>query len=403
MAHDSDRPPTAVPTRIGVAGLLGAACAYAAILLLRTPALLSIFLLLAACAGPMWWLEYRRRARDGAPPVYAAAEHAPRAHRVLGILSVGALFAATISLQLLLAPTWTAGLYDLILPMTALAAAWCTWQLFGADDVPTAVDSLGSTVIQALRLRFSAPGTQCLLSWLVKAFFLPLMLAWSYTWLAQAADLPTGNNRLLAFFGATMALMYAVDTAFATVGYISMSPRIGAEVRSVDATWLGWLSALACYPPLSALVLRQWLDYKDGLEWQTWLQGHPGVTLVWAAAILLLTGIYTWATVAFGPRFSNLTHRGILTSGPYRYTKHPAYLCKNLSWWLISVPFVSSAGTWSAITNCLALVGVNVIYWLRARTEERHLMKDETYRHYAAWIARHGLFARCLRLGRPAR
>ncbi|HVL07936.1 MAG TPA: DUF1295 domain-containing protein, partial [Burkholderiaceae bacterium] len=81
-----------------------------------------------------------------------------------------------------------------------------------------------------------------------------------------------------------------------------------------------------------------------------------------------------------------------------RYSKHPAYICKNLSWWLISVPFVSTAGTTAALLNCLALCGVNAIYWLRARTEERHLMHDETYRQYAAWVAEHGIIGRCRRI-----
>lgn len=35
--------------------------------------------------------------------------------------------------------------------------------------------------------------------------------------------------------------------------------------------------------------------------------------------------IYAWATIMFGGRFSNLTHRGIITNGPYPWTKHPAY------------------------------------------------------------------------------
>ena len=34
------------------------------------------------------------------------------------------------------------------------------------------------------------------------------------------------------------------------------------------------------------------------------------------AVLVALTAIYAWATVAFGIRFSNLTHRGILTHGP---------------------------------------------------------------------------------------
>ena len=45
---------------------------------------------------------------------------------------------------------------------------------------------------------------------------------------------------------------------------------------------------------------------------------------------------------------------------------------------------------------------MNLIYYLRAKTEERHLMRDPDYRAYAAWIAEHGLFARVRRVfGQP--
>ena len=37
-------------------------------------------------------------------------------------------------------------------------------------------------------------------------------------------------------------------------------------------------------------------------------------------------------------RFSNLTYRGVLTNGPYAFTRHPAYLSKNLFWWCASMP-----------------------------------------------------------------
>ena len=39
--------------------------------------------------------------------------------------------------------------------------------------------------------------------------------------------------------------------------------------------------------------------------------------------LVALTAIYAWATVAFGFRFSNLTHRGILTHGPYALVAAP--------------------------------------------------------------------------------
>ncbi len=104
------------------------------------------------------------------------------------------------------------------------------------------------------------------------------------------------------------------------------------------------------------------------------------VRVAWAAAIIALTVIYALCTVSFGLRFSNLTHRGIITDGPYRFTKHPAYLAKNLSWWLISVPFVSEQGWGAALRNCMLLALLNLIYYARARTEERHLSRDPDVR-----------------------
>ena len=90
-------------------------------------------------------------------------------------------------------------------------------------------------------------------------------------------------------------------------------------------------------------------------------------------------------------RFSNLTHRGILTNGPYRFTKHPAYVSKNLSWWMISVPFVMVENNpWLSVKHCIALGIINFMYFMRAKTEERHLSRDPTYVQYALWMNEHG-------------
>ncbi len=63
------------------------------------------------------------------------------------------------------------------------------------------------------------------------------------------------------------------------------------------------------------------------------------------AWLVFLTGVYAWATVAFGFRFSNLTDRGIITNGPYAWTKHPAYVSKNLFWWFAVLPFFAVTGS----------------------------------------------------------
>ena len=118
---------------------------------------------------------------------------------------------------------------------------------------------------------------------------------------------------------------------------------------------------------------------------------------LWGSAILVLVAIYVWGTISFGGRFSNLTHRGIITRGPYRYLKHPAYLCKNLTWWLIDIPFLSSASWQDALRHCILLLLLNGIYWMRAVTEERHLSRDPVYVAYSKWVDEHGFFARLKR------
>jgi steroid 5-alpha reductase family enzyme len=114
------------------------------------------------------------------------------------------------------------------------------------------------------------------------------------------------------------------------------------------------------------------------------------VQAIVGAALVALTAIYAWATVAFGLRFSNLTHRGILTHGPYAWSRHPAYLSKNLFWWLSTLPMLSTAGLVEGARATLLLAAVGGVYYWRARTEERHLRSDPAYAEYHAWMARNG-------------
>jgi len=151
--------------------------------------------------------------------------------------------------------------------------------------------------------------------------------------------------------------------------------------------------ALYCYEPFwSALANPKYLNYEDGYYWGHLFAGHQGIYAFWGTIILLLFVIFMLSSAAFGMRFSNLTNRGIITNGPYRFMKHPAYVSKNIAWWLISVPFISAAGTTMALRHCLLLLGLNLIYYLRAVTEERHLSLDPTYVQYATALNDKGFF-----------
>jgi protein-S-isoprenylcysteine O-methyltransferase Ste14 len=244
------------------------------------------------------------------------------------------------------------------------------------------------------------PVREMLAGWMVKAFFLPLMLVYLATnadhlnaLLTDAMNTPYS----LATFRFMYELSFAMDLMVGTVGYLCTLRILDSHVRSAEPTTLGWVAALICYQPFWSLIASQYIHYEGSVLWDSWLASLPVVRVIWGTVIIALLVCYALSTIAFGLRFSNLTNRGIITSGPYRFTKHPAYITKNLSYWMVTVPFIEPLGWRPALAHCAALVAVNLLYFLRAKTEERHLMNDPDYRAYAEWISKNGLFARIRR------
>ncbi len=233
------------------------------------------------------------------------------------------------------------------------------------------------------------------LGWLVKVFFLALM----FTYLIQNTQYLMHNNipqpryNFLQFYDYMYNLIFAIDLVYVCAGYLLTLKILDSHIRTVEPSVLGWMAALACYQPFWSLIFNQYLQYDDGYYWGHLLGNHPAAYKFWGTTILLLLIIYILATVIFGVRFSNLTNRGIITNGPYRLMKHPAYISKNIAWWLISVPFISNAGIWQAINHSLLLLGLNAIYYLRAITEERHLSLDPVYVKYAMAMNERGIFS----------
>jgi protein-S-isoprenylcysteine O-methyltransferase Ste14 len=226
--------------------------------------------------------------------------------------------------------------------------------------------------------------------WLIKAFYLPLFVVFTHSQLNAILTYNLGGTRNIGLFHFLTDLIYALDVLYATVGYILSSRLIDTHLRTAEPTMLGWVVALECYMPFWGKLFSPMYLHYEGIGFETWLAGVPTVRWIWAGVILGLELIYLLATFAFGVRFSNLTNRGILTNGPYRFTKHPAYIAKNMSWWMITLPFVPNHGWADAVKWSLGLAGVSTIYFLRAKTEERHLSKDPAYVEYALWMKEHG-------------
>ncbi len=228
-------------------------------------------------------------------------------------------------------------------------------------------------------------------AWAVKGFFGAFMISILRGGFADIVNLNLAevvrDPASLARWGAEF--LFLVDVQIAMVGYLVTLKPLDAQIRTANPHGAAWFAALICYPPFVLMTSGGPLDYHPATaDWSVWMAGHAGLMWVWAGLLIALTAIYAWATVAFGLRFSNLTYRGVLTNGPYAFTRHPAYLSKNLYWWLSTLPFlVTTASLVDAVRNTVIMALVSAVYYLRARTEERHLCaEDAKYRAYHAWM-----------------
>jgi protein-S-isoprenylcysteine O-methyltransferase Ste14 len=249
----------------------------------------------------------------------------------------------------------------------------------------------------AWRAGFAESDRLALLTCLLKAFFAPMMVVSMMIFCNGAV----ANGWALVFnpegeaaggwlhgrsFWLCLHLILFVDVLVFTFGYLVELPRLDNRIRSVDPTLLGWAAALVCYPPFNTVTA-----YIYGSTVSDFPQfDDPTAHAVLNAWLLLMMALYTWASVAMGWKGSNLTHRGIVSHGPYRYVRHPAYICKNTAWWIGSLPIFAKAFEQSVSAGLLALLAMaswSAIYLLRALTEEDHLKRvDGDYAAYAAQV-----------------
>jgi hypothetical protein len=242
-----------------------------------------------------------------------------------------------------------------------------------------------------------------LFGWLVKGFFLPL----NFTALVGLLDQFRGAEGEILDASWPQAefmvdkMIFAVLVAAITPGYLFSSRLLGTEIRKVEQSWFGWAVTLSCYPPLLSGVFDQWFNYHPYptrplwlAPWATLSEPMPALSYAVGSLLLLLELLHYWGEASFGLRASNLTNRGIITNGVYRYCKHPVYLVKCIAWFVIWLPPFEGGTILGGARLTLLWACVCGIYLLRGWVEERLLSDDPAYVAYALWIDRHGLFAR---------
>jgi protein-S-isoprenylcysteine O-methyltransferase Ste14 len=242
---------------------------------------------------------------------------------------------------------------------------------------------------------FGDGDSTALYGFFVKFFFVPLMTVFfvdQFTSLVKNYDfvvhkvLPMEHWQISTrdVYNVLLSLIFTVDVGLAWGGYVLSTRWIRNTMWSVEPTLAGWTVALLCYPPFNRVPGFYFQNPGD----HTFLNmtDVPRLVNIFAAMSITSFTVYTAATVVFGLRFSNLTHRGIITTGPYAYIRHPAYASKNFSWWCVMLPVAlmqaKTEGWPVTLLNIVGLVTLTGQYWLRALTEERHLKKDPEYLAY---------------------
>ncbi|MDP2090020.1 MAG: isoprenylcysteine carboxylmethyltransferase family protein [Candidatus Gracilibacteria bacterium] len=234
-----------------------------------------------------------------------------------------------------------------------------------------------------------------ILAWSVKLFFAPLMIVWLTGQIFTLLNnMYLGYNDLFILkdsfylffqkhlFWGVMSIILFVDLIFFTIGYLIEIPILKNKIKSVEPTFLGWFIVLICYPPFNTHTtsIIGWYSTefpKFGNEY-----AHIFLNII----ILFSMGIYSWASLSLGFKASNLTNRGIVKKGPYKYIRHPAYISKNIAWWIGGLPIlIGNIFTGQYKHFFIVFFSLSVwtfIYYMRAITEERHLSLDEDYIKY---------------------
>jgi len=152
------------------------------------------------------------------------------------------------------------------------------------------------------------------------------------------------------FFWTAFSFILFSDVFFFTFGYLIEIPALKNTIRSVEPTFLGWFVALICYPPFNSNLtgIIGWYS-SDFPQFQ-----NNFAQIFFPTLILIFMGIYSWASVALGWKASNLTNRGIVSHGPYKYIRHPAYICKNIAWWIGGIPIIYTTLASHNIWGCIA-------------------------------------------------
>lgn len=221
----------------------------------------------------------------------------------------------------------------------------------------------------------------------VKLFFIPLMIPWTVEFAfvikGMLFDTTKTYSSFVVYFNEYLFLLISYLIGFVALlyysfGYLIESSYLNNKIKSVEPTIFGWAVTLICYPLFITFVLIAIPFYTNDMAFFK----NQEITFIVRIFLLLVMTFKIWSIAALGAKCSNLTNRGIVTRGPYRWVRHPHYLAKLIVWWVTLIPAFALYDFWIIGT----MVFWTVIYILRAVTEENHLLADEDYVTYCSQV-----------------
>lgn len=251
--------------------------------------------------------------------------------------------------------------------------------------------------IKDINYKINFEEKNAILAWLVKIFFWPLMLKYLINWLNSISN--NINNIILninnysfdfihnilnnSIFPTIIWIIFFIDVLFFAFWYLLEAKIFKNQIKSVEPTFFWWWIALICYEPFNFAISNLFWNYHNNYVyfWDNYINIFINII------IIILLWIYAWASYSLGLKASNLTNRWIIKTWPYKYIRHPAYVCKNLVWWiswlwLIYNNLLIENNFKIAILIFFSLSIWSYIYYLRAITEEKHLSLDIDYLEY---------------------
>jgi protein-S-isoprenylcysteine O-methyltransferase Ste14 len=234
---------------------------------------------------------------------------------------------------------------------------------------------------------------------LIKLFYGPLMVCSTLTEVAavrEALQRMAAHLSPLETWDRAYVLLvrgvFLVDSFIYAASYHSESGLLKNKLRYAETRPLHIAVCLGCYPPFNMPTTALLGDsfHNPFIPFHGQL-GHP-LTWVVRGLVVVFLLLMLSSSLSLLTRASNLTNRGIVDWGPYRFVRHPGYLAKNLYWFVTVlpdlIPNTAIPGfTWSDYAVYLTvsvwgIVGWCTMYFLRAVTEERFLMRDPDYVAY---------------------